>query len=179
MSRMLSTCRLTFEPLRESHADELYDGFGDQATYRFIPGQPPMSIEAMRREYREFIGGAPAGSGEAWLNWAVRESASGALAGKLQATHFPDGLLWVGYMFIPSTGGRGLATEAVQWLVVELARRFPGNAPLAAVDVRNGESIRVLQKSGFKLLRTEAAEIHGEPSEDFIFQCPVPPGSEA
>ena len=171
---MLSTSRLTIEPLREYHADELYEGFLDQATYRFIPGRPPASLEAMRREYREFIAGAPTGSGETWLNWAVRESASGSLVGKLQATRFADGLLWVGYMFIPSAAGRGLATEAVQWLVVELAGRFPGNAPLASVDIRNGESIRVLQKAGFELLRTEAAEIHGEPSEDFIFQYPAP-----
>jgi RimJ/RimL family protein N-acetyltransferase len=173
------THRLTFELLREDHADELYEGFLDQTTYRFIPGRPPESLEAMRREYREFIGGAPAGSGETWLNWAVRESGSGSLVGKLQATQFPDGLLWVGYMFIPSAAGRGIATEAVQWLVVELASRFPGNAPLAAVDIRNDKSIGVLQRSGFKLLRTEAAEIHGEPSEDFIFQCPAPPRIEA
>lgn len=177
-SRMPSTCRLIFEPLRENHADELYEGFSDQATYRFIPGRPPMSIEAMRREYSEFSGGAPASSGETWLNWAVRESVSGSLVGKLQATQYSDGLLWVGYMFIPSAAGRGLGTEAMQWLVVELASRFPCNAPLAAVDIRNGKSIGVLQKSGFKLLRTEAAENHGEPSEDFIFQCPAPPSSE-
>ena len=128
----------------------------------------------MRREYREFSGGAPASSGETWLNWAVRESVSGSLVGKLQATQFSDGMLWVGYMFIPSAAGRGFATEAVQWLVVELASWFPGNAPLAAVDIRNDASIGVLEKSGFKLLRTEAAEIHGEASEDFIFQCPAP-----
>ena len=171
---MLSSCRLTFEPLRESHADELYEGFRDQAVYRYIPGQPPISVEAIRREYREFSGGAPAGSGETWLNWAVRETVSGSLVGKLQATQYSDGLLWVGYMFIPTAAGRGLATESVQWLVVELASQFPGTAPLAAVDIRNGESIAVLRKSGFKLLRTEAAEIDGEPSEDFIFQYPAP-----
>jgi len=176
-SRMSSTCRLTFEALREDHADELYAGFGDPATYRFIPGRPPTSIEAMRREYREFSGGAPADSGETWLNWAVRESESGCLVGKLQATKLSNGLLWVGYMFIPSATGRGLATEAVQWLIVELARRFPGSAPLAAVDTRNSKSIGVLQKSGFQLLRTEAAEIQGEPSEDFISQCPASPSS--
>jgi ribosomal-protein-alanine N-acetyltransferase len=171
---MPPTCRLTFEPLRVSHADELYEGFLDQTTYRFIPGQPPISIEAMRQEYRRFIVGAPAGSGETWLNWAVRESASRSLVGKLQATQFSDGLLWVGYMFISKAAGRGLATEAVQWLVAELARRFPANALLASVDIRNVESISVLKKSGFNLLRTEAAEIHGEPSEDFIFQHPAP-----
>jgi len=34
---MPSTSRLTVEPLREDHADELYEGFLDIATYRFIP----------------------------------------------------------------------------------------------------------------------------------------------
>lgn len=169
---MQSTQRLAIEPLTEHHADELYEGFSHDRLYPFIPERPPRSIEAMRAEYKEFSEGAPEGSGEIWLNWAVRESANGGLVGKLQATVFADGLLWIGYKFVLSASGRGLATEAVQWLVDELAARLPHKAVMAAVDTRNDASTRVLQKCGFELLRTEAAEIHGEPSEDFIFRFP-------
>ncbi|WP_440026366.1 GNAT family N-acetyltransferase [Chromobacterium amazonense] len=155
------TVRLRIEPLREAHADELFDAFQAAALYRFIPERPHPSLASMRAEYREFAGGAPADSGEIWLNWALRLKDGGEAIGTLQATRFADGSQWLGYKLAPAHWGQGLASEALGWLA---------HGPLlAAVDSRHLASQRVLLKNGFRLLREESAELHGEPSLDRIY----------
>ena len=177
---MFLSSRLSFEALTEQHADELFEAFLPPQIYDFLPELPPRSLESMREEYREFSSGAPAGSGEIWLNRAVRDTSTQCAIGKLQATVFSDGLLWIGYKFTPVTAGRGLGTEAVQWLVAVLSARLPNKPVLAAVDTRNTASVRVLQKAGFNLLRREPADIRGCPSEDYVFQSvKLAPPSEA
>jgi RimJ/RimL family protein N-acetyltransferase len=128
----------------------------------------------LEREYTEFNGGAPAGSGEVWLNWAIRAQGSNACVGTLQATRFADGLVWVGYKVVPHAWRRGIATEALSWLTRELSSVFPHQPLWAAVDTRNIPSIRVLQKCDFTFVRKEAAELHGAQTEDFIYQFGAP-----
>jgi [ribosomal protein S5]-alanine N-acetyltransferase len=170
---------LAYEPLAERHAVELHGELHDERLYRFIPEHPPRSLAALQREYAEFSGGAPQGSGEVWLNWAVREQESGRCVGTLQATRFADGLLWVGYKVVPTAWQRGIATSALGWLVHELLSKFDGQPILAAVDTRNHPSIRVLQKCHFHLLRREPAELHGQETEDLIYQFTEPGRSAA
>ncbi len=164
------TPRLNMEVLRPSHAAELFAPFQPAELYRYIPEQAPATLADLQRGYREFAAGAPADSGELWLNWAVRERSSRQCIGTLQATVFADGLLWVGYKFAPAHWGQGYASEALRWLLSELARRLPGRVILAAADHRHQASIRVLQKAGFRFLRREAAELHGEASQDDIYR---------
>jgi [ribosomal protein S5]-alanine N-acetyltransferase len=159
-----------YEPLSERHAAELHSQLLDERLYHFIPERPPKSLAALQREYAEFSAGAPSGSNEVWLNWAIREQVAGACVGTLQATRFADGLLWVGYKVVPLAWSRGIATSALAWLSQELLGRFNGQPLLAAVDTRNIASVRVLQKCHFELLRKEPAELHGEKTEDFIYQ---------
>ncbi len=168
--RMSISNRVRTEPLTEAHADELYQGFLDARIYSFIPEQPPQSLEAMHREYREFVEGAPSGSNEVWLNWAVRELSTSQCIGTVQVTVYSGGLLWVGYKLTPSAWSNGYATEAVVWLLAELSGRFSGKTALAAVDTRNIASIRVLEKVGFVRLRMEAATIRGEETQDHVYE---------
>jgi RimJ/RimL family protein N-acetyltransferase len=167
----------TYEPLQCRHASELYSALLDESLYQYIPERPPRSLAGLEREYTEFNGGAPEGSGEVWLNWAIRERASNTCVGTLQATRFADGLVWLGFKVIPSAWRRGIATEALSWLTRELNSVFPNQSLLAAVDTRNIPSIRVLQKCDFTLLRKEAAELHGAHTEDFIYRFGAPTGS--
>ncbi len=163
------TVRLRIEPLREAHADELFDAFQAAALYRFIPERPHRSLELMRAEYREFAGGAPADSSEIWLNWALRLKDGGEAIGTLQATRFADGSQWLGYKLAPTHWGQGLASEALGWLAPALQPWLAHGPLLAAVDSRHPASQRVLLKNGFRLLREESAELHGEPSLDRIY----------
>ena len=165
---------LTFECLDEYHADGLYSGFVDEQVTQFTAEKLPGSLEALRREFAEFHGGAPADSQQIWMNWAIRATPAQELVGTLQATVFADGAVWVGYKLIRSAWGKGIATAALKWLLGELAVHCPGKAVCAAADTRNYASLRVLQKCGFTYVRTEAAEIRGVPTMDHIYQYLLP-----
>jgi ribosomal-protein-alanine N-acetyltransferase len=161
---------LSFEPLEEEHADELFEPFQDESMYRFITERPPESVEWSRRDFKLLAAGPADNSEEVWLNWAIRDKASASYLGTVQATLFSDGLLWLGYKLAPAYWNRGVATRSVKWLVSELNGRYP-NCPIhASVDTRNLASIRVLEKVGFQLIGQEAAEIDGLASEDFIYK---------
>jgi ribosomal-protein-alanine N-acetyltransferase len=161
---------LTFETLQERHAAELHDALLDARLYPFIPESPPQSPEWLQAAFRRLQAGAPAGSGEVWLNWVIRDRETSACIGTLQATRFASGELWVGYKIVPAWWGRGVGTAGLRWLLGELQLRFPGEPVFASVDTRNLASVRVVRKCGFELLRREAAELHGEVTEDFIYQ---------
>jgi RimJ/RimL family protein N-acetyltransferase len=161
---------LSIEPLHERHAAEMLEALQDPRLYPFIPEKPPLTLGRLEAGFRDFCTGPPAGSGEVWLNWVIRDRASGTCIGTLQATQFASGELWVGYKVMPPWWGRGVGTSGMHWLLGELQLRFPGVAVLASVDTRNLASVRVLEKCGFELLRREAAELHGETTEDFIYR---------
>jgi [ribosomal protein S5]-alanine N-acetyltransferase len=171
---MTTSPAVTFEWLDETHADALYEGFSDLQVSQFTAEKLLGSLEDMRREFADFQAGAPPGRQEIWMNWVIRETRSQALVGTLQATLFADGALWIGYKLIRSAWGRGIATTAVKWLLQELAPHYAGRTVLAAADSRNHASLRVLQKCGFTHVRTEPANIRGEPTVDHIYEFVLP-----
>ena len=166
----MTTPLLQFELLDERHADELYPEFSEEESFRYTAGAVPASVQALRKEFSELRAGPSPDSAEIWLNWAIREPATARLVGALQATVFKDGVLWIGYRIVRSASGRGVATAAVQWLLRELGRRYPGHAAFAAVDTRNAPSLRVMEKCGFAVIKTEPAQIRGEPTLDHVFR---------
>jgi RimJ/RimL family protein N-acetyltransferase len=97
----LESKRLVLEPLRPDHADELAPVLDDTSLHQFIGGQPD-SVEALRaRIARQVVGTSPDGRAH-WLNWTVRERASGQAVGTMQAT-------------VRSSQGRAVADVA--WVV--------------------------------------------------------------
>ena len=164
--------QLGFEPIHPDHADELFAELSDPNIYRFTKAKPPASREWLRHDYMELASGPPAGHGEIWLNWVIRDPLTRALVGALQATRYHDSTLWIGYTLVRRVWGQGYATAAARWLVERLTREF-GPVPIyAAVDARNGASIRVLEKAGFRFLRADSVGLHGEPTTDQIFRYP-------
>ncbi|MEO5939301.1 MAG: GNAT family N-acetyltransferase [Candidatus Limnocylindrales bacterium] len=81
----IATARLDLVPLRLADADEMVDVLADPALYTFIGGEPPTRAELADR-YVAQVRGASADGREAWHNWIVRERATGAAAGFVQAT---------------------------------------------------------------------------------------------
>jgi RimJ/RimL family protein N-acetyltransferase len=161
---------LSIEALEVRHAAEMFEALQDPRLYPFIPEKPPLTLDRLEAGFRDFCTGPPAGSGEVWLNWVIRDRASGACVGTLQATRFASGELWAGYKVVPPWWGRGVGTAGLRWLLGELQRRFPGIPVLASVDTRNQASLRVLEKCGFEWLREEAAQLHGHATRDHIYR---------
>jgi hypothetical protein len=55
---------LTFEPLDESHVDELYPEFSEEDSFRDTAGKTPVSVQALRTEFAGLSAGPAPGSGE-------------------------------------------------------------------------------------------------------------------
>jgi len=79
-----STARLTIEPLQPEHAEELHAALADPAVHRYIVTSGPWTLPAVRARLERVAAGPPAGSGDVWLNFAVRRAAR--LVGRLPWT---------------------------------------------------------------------------------------------
>lgn len=168
------TTRLAIEPLRADHAERLFPVLADARLYAYVPDEAKASVEALFQRFEALARGAPEGEGEIWLNWVLLRRDSGEAIGTLQATVVPGAHAWIGYMLAPAHWGQGFATEAVAWLVAELPMRHRIGAIQASVDVRNARSIALLERLGFTRVATEAAELRGEPSTDFLYRLACP-----
>jgi len=129
----LKTLRLTLEPLRVDHAEEMTPVLADTSLYAFTGGEPPSLAELRARYERQVTGRSPDGA-EAWLNWIVRRRDDGQAVGFVQAAISTDPpppapttavLAWVlgaGYQ------GMGYAREAggalVAWLALQGVQRL-------------------------------------------------------
>ena len=164
------TVRLRFEPLQPRHARLLFAALADATIYRYIPDEPHATVDSLARRYALLESGAPAASGEVWLNWAVQRIDDDAYIGTLQATVVCGARAYIGYMLAPPAWGHGFATEACRWLVGTLAQRFAVREILASVDVRNLRSARVLERAGFERIGTTPAHLRGEATTDFRYR---------
>jgi RimJ/RimL family protein N-acetyltransferase len=142
------TARLTIEPLTVAHADEMFDASSAPELHRYTSGAPPASLEALRARHARLVAGSP-DPRERWLNWALRERATGAIVGYLQATVRGDvaDAAWV--IFVPAQR-RGLAREAVTWLLGAL----PVARVEATIDVENVASLALARGLGFTVVET-------------------------
>lgn len=81
----LQSERLTLEPLRIDHADEMAPLLDDPALHTFMGGRPA-TLQELRGRYAEQIGGQPPDGSQLWLNWIVRRRDDGQAVGFVQAT---------------------------------------------------------------------------------------------
>jgi RimJ/RimL family protein N-acetyltransferase len=124
---------IVLAPLTADDAAELAPLLDDPGLHRFIGGQP-LSLEALTRRYRRLEAGAPANSGEVWLNWVIRRR-DGRAIGTAQATlrKKTAHAAWVIARPWQSSGhGRAVARALVAWLkarhgVEVIAHIHPGN----------------------------------------------------
>jgi RimJ/RimL family protein N-acetyltransferase len=138
----LETERLRLEPLTAAHADEMTPLLDDPALHAYVGGTP-LSREELRERYaRQARGRSPDGR-ERWLNWIVRERASGAAVGYVQATVDDDAhsaeIAWViGSEFQGNRYAVEAAAAMVAWLAedgirVIAAHIRPGHTASAGV----------------------------------------------
>jgi RimJ/RimL family protein N-acetyltransferase len=127
---VLDTFRLTLEPLRVEHAEEMAPLLADPELYGFTEADPPTLEELRARYVRQVAGRSPDGA-ERWLNWIVRRREDGQAAGFVQATIAEDPppvtavLAWmVGGRFQHRGYAREAAGAVTGWLDRVSVRRF-------------------------------------------------------
>jgi [ribosomal protein S5]-alanine N-acetyltransferase len=147
--RVIETARLTLEPQRAAHAQEMFAVLSDPAIYEY-ENEPPPSVEWLHARYARLESRQSADGRERWLNWVIRLPGSG-LIGYVQATVQADGHAAIAYELSSAWWGRGLASEAVRAMIAELVRQHRVRGLGAVLKRDNRRSLRLLQGLGFTL----------------------------
>lgn len=164
------TSRLQLEPLRESHAAELFELYSDPRMYTFIPQDPPASLEALAARYRFLEARQSPDGAEQWLNWVVRLKSTKACVGCVQITVSQDGRAQLAYDIGVPYWRQGYATEACSRVIEALLAHGVGDV-WAELDTRNTASIRLLERLGFQrgALKRNADFFKGSTSDEWTF----------
>jgi ribosomal-protein-alanine N-acetyltransferase len=155
----LTTQRLVLEPLARHHAQEMFEALSDRAIYRFIDEAPPASVEALATRYARLESRRSGDGREHWLNWVVREPASGNAVGFVQASVMENGTAFVAYVIAPPSQGKGYGREATAAMIEELERGYGAKLLRASVDARNAASIALAAALGFAEARRDGGDI--------------------
>jgi ribosomal-protein-alanine N-acetyltransferase len=174
--QVLETDRLRLEPLRESHAAELFDLLSDDRLNEFIPQDPPAALAALAARYR-FLESRHSPNGEgAWLNWAVRSKEGGTCVGTVQVTIASDRRAQLAYEIGVPFWRQGFATESCGRVIRALF--LEGILEVRAeLDTRNVASIRLLERLGFTrgALRRNVDRFKGADSDEWTYMLRRPP----
>ncbi len=163
--------RIGLEPLARRHADELFGALLDLRIYRFIPQEPPASLEALRERYGFLEGGGSPPGGELWLNWVIRRARDAAAVGTVQATVEADSA-WIAYEVLPEYWRLGYGASACRRMLDLLRAENGVEVALAKVDTRNEASVALLESLGFDRVRTlpNADFFKGAPSDEYEYR---------
>ena len=163
---------LVLEPQTAAHAAEMFDVLGDPALYEF-ENEPPASPEWLRARFARLESRRSADGREAWLNWVLRVPGAG-LVGYVQATVGEGGSATIAYVLASRHWGKGLARQAVEAMMDELAAQH-GVSRFAAVLKRdNHRSMRLLERLGFTLATPQAHRQAGVDADEAYMQKPSP-----
>jgi RimJ/RimL family protein N-acetyltransferase len=148
----IRTERLVLRAFTADDVDPLYAFHSDPDAVRYVP-YPPRTrqqvVEVLRRKAAN-TGLAQEGD---LLELAVVRAADRALIGDvlLAVRSVDHQTLEVGYIFAPSAGGQGYATETVRALVDLAFGPVGARRIVARVDARNRRSAALLERLGFRL----------------------------
>ncbi|MGZ4631078.1 MAG: GNAT family N-acetyltransferase [Actinomycetes bacterium] len=118
------TERLVLEPLVVGHAAELHAVLDDPALHEFVGGRP-LALADLAERLARWQTRRSADGREVWGNWLLRDRATAAVVGTVQAT-LPSGgpgrgPAEVAWVVASAVQGRGFATDAARSLVARLA----------------------------------------------------------
>jgi RimJ/RimL family protein N-acetyltransferase len=180
VEKTLETERLLLEPLLPEHDTPLFEGLADARLYRFIPRNPPESVEALETRYRKLSSRRSADGSEAWLNFAMRLREEGARSkatyvGTLEATVFPDRPAYVAYTVFVPFWRRGYAREGCARMLSHLVEDYGVRVVAAEMDTRNAASIALAESLGFERVRTTlgADHLNGSVSDEHRYELHV------
>ncbi|HEY9104652.1 GNAT family N-acetyltransferase [Chitinimonas sp.] len=168
---VLTTERLTLEPLKQSHAAALLTGLSDEALYQFIPQNPPASLDALQTRYKRLESRSSPDGDEWWLNWAVRLGTDGEYVGVVEATVDEDNAATMAWFIFSAHQRKGYAKEAVAKLREHLEGPFMAESFKIFIDTRNVASVALVESLGFKreALVPNADNFKGSKSDEYRY----------
>ena len=151
--RAIATANLTLEPQTAAHAEEMFAVLSDPAIYAY-ENAPPPSLDWLRDRFTKLESRQSADGQQQWLNWVIRLPTS-ELIGYVQATLHPPGHAAIAYILSSRYWGRGLAHQAVEAMLAELAGHYQVHSLSAVLKRDNLRSMRLLERLGFALATPE------------------------
>ncbi|HEV2705769.1 MAG TPA: GNAT family N-acetyltransferase [Pyrinomonadaceae bacterium] len=145
MSTILETAHLILREWTQEDADAAFRLWGDAEVMRHV-GQPFSSVEVAQRALGNAIA---AQEKHGFCLWAAVEKSSGRVVGCCGFHPYDGGAaLELAYHFVPSTWGRGYATEAADACLKYGFERLRARRIVALTHPANVASARVLEKIG-------------------------------
>jgi GNAT superfamily N-acetyltransferase len=144
--RTVAARNVVLEPRLAEHAGEMFVVLGDPAIYEH-ENEPPASAEWLRARFARLESRRSPDGEQLWLNWVVRLRAA------------------IAYVLASKYWGRGLAAEACQAMIAELAERYGVRTVYAVFKRRNVRSARLLERLGFAPVLPDSAGVDLEPDE--------------
>jgi len=172
MSGVIKTIRLFLEPLKESHAPKMFAGLRDERAYRFLPEEPPETLQTLSARYALLAGGISPNGKEVWLNWALKRRGQEFYVGYVQATILKaERAALIAYHLFPPFWGQGLAREAVKAMLGSIGPAYGLREARAYIDTRHKRSIRLVEALGFRLADTivTADSLRENSSEEYLY----------
>lgn len=149
---------VTIEPQNITHAEGLYAALQDRRIYSFLDQEPPKSVEGLRERIARLSKGAPANTGQTWLNWTVFEA--GVIVGYTQATINASGIASLAYVLTPDVWGRSIAHSACSLTIAELEALPVVVNIVADTQEGNARSQALLKRLGFHRTHQAGADIN-------------------
>ena len=178
--KTLETERLLLELLLPEHATRLFEGLADERLYRFIPSDPPESLEALETRYRKLSSRRSPDGSEAWLNFAMRLREEGTLpkasyVGMLEATIFPNRSAYIAYTAFVPFWCQGYAREGCARMLRHLLENYRVLVVVAEMDTRNAGSVSLVEALGFERVGTTLGADHfkGAVSDEHRYELHV------
>jgi RimJ/RimL family protein N-acetyltransferase len=151
---LLRSKRLLLEPQVEAHAALLHESLCEDSLYTFVPQNPPRSAEAFAAlvaRFRKLSTRLSPDGKEAWLNWVLKDRASGNYVGTVEATVHQNLTANIAYQTFTGHLRQGYAKEACGKVIEHLFQDYGVQFVEALIDTRNTASIKLVESLGFRL----------------------------
>ncbi|WP_150468554.1 GNAT family N-acetyltransferase [Francisella sp. SYW-9] len=147
----LLTSRFKLEPLKQEHADKMFNLLQNKEIYNYIDDTPPSSLDKLEIKYKQREKQISPDNKYIWLNWVIKCKKSSEYIGYIQATIpiLEKTTAILGYVIFPAYWRKGIATETVSCIITELFKTYKVIEIKAFIDQNNIASIALIKRLGF------------------------------
>jgi ribosomal-protein-alanine N-acetyltransferase len=153
---ILKTDRLTLRPQQQDDAPALFAILADDRAMRFWNRSTIARLEVVEELVREQQVAVAGGLCRYWT--LVHEEDA---IGSVDLSLIRGGSAELGFLLRPDCWGAGLATEAVGAVITHGFGALGLTRLAAAVQTENRAAVRVLEKTGFRLIEARTVPING------------------